>query len=161
MQSRGHIQRDATHPETPPASASPFHCRPHCFRVNDAAPEYPGAVWERKETPAWSERTPVATSPRVAISGSIPLCSYLSSPRVPKSKHSDLYRRLLSEEFILLHRETSGREASGCQGSAEESQASALVQGRDGNLPGGGFTIQIRVNSHIHSFQTETLIYTV
>ena len=85
VQSRGHTSRETLHILRHTQQASPFHCGPHCFRVNDAAPEHPRAVWERKETPTWSERTPVETSPRVAISGSIhrflPSCPHPGSRR--------------------------------------------------------------------------------
>lgn len=91
--------------------------------------------------------------------------AFLSSCRIPNSKPSTSTQTTCVGEFSKASssscRETSGREVGGRQGSIKGSLASAFVWGSDGNLPGWGFTIQIRVNSHVHSFQMEALIYTV
>ena len=121
----------------------------------------PGAAWERKETHV-VRPDPLATSPRVAISGSIhsslPFCPHAGSRRANTQTTST---GVFSEALSSGTKKPQGGEAGGCRGSAEESQASALGQGWNGNLPGRGSTIQIRGNPHIHSFRVETLIYTV
>lgn len=85
-------------------------------------------------------RTPVETSPRVAISGSIhrflPSCPHPGSRRANTQTTS---MGVFSVRVYPLAQRNFRKRPVGAKGSAEESQASALVQGRDGNLPGGGF----------------------
>lgn len=51
VQSRGHTSRKTLHILRHTQQASPFHCGPHRFRVNDAAPEHPrGSLGKERDT---------------------------------------------------------------------------------------------------------------
>ena len=100
----------------------------------------PGAAWERKETHV-VRPDPLATSPRVAISGSIhsslPFCPHAGSRRANTQTTST---GVFSEwGSILWHKETSGRRGRWLPGERWGEPGLCLGPGLKWNSPRSGF----------------------
>lgn len=123
----------------------------------------PGAVWERKETHTWSERTPVETSPRVAISGSIH--HFLPSGPHPGSWRANIQSTsigIFSEwGFVLLHRETSGNRGQWVPGERWGEPGLCLGLGQRWKPTRSGFHNLDQSNFTHSQLSDGDLVYTV
>lgn len=143
-----------THPERRHTSWDTHSKRPFslwaqlCFRVRMMLPQNtPGSLGKERDTRV-SERTPVETSPRVAISGSIhrfrPSCPH------PGSRRANTQTTSIggpSEGLSLAQRNFREERPVGARGALRRARPLPWSRAEMETYQGGGFTIQIRVNS--------------
>lgn len=130
VQSRGHTSRERLQILRHTQQASPFHCGPRCFRVNDAAPEHPRGSLGKRDTRGQTGLLWKQALGWPFLDQYTAFClSVLTQGPEEQTLRPPAQASSLSEALSSRTKKLQGREAGGCQGSAEESQASALVQG--------------------------------